>query len=200
MIPNVHLHGNTQLEHQGGPSHGAGVQLHQAPADIIPLLSSPMGDSSAIAPVGTTPRSMVSLNAALGIGSSYQPISALGPSSIEMASATATKPSSLAKEVASASSQLLPRINQHQRSHSDPGQVSLCLQCYTVHGMSYGGPFPTVSSSLEAVSTTRGMQVQRNARNERWAVYIMRHVPVNMMAWALFVVVLVQLSWGYPRN
>ena len=200
MMPNVHLHGNTQLEHQDGPSHGAGVQLHQAPADIIALLSSPMGDSSTMAPAGTTPHSMVSRGAALGIGTSHQPISAPGPSSIEIASATATKPSSLAKEVATASSQLLPRISQHQRSHSDPGQVSLCLQCYTVHGMSYGGPFPTVSSSSEAVSTTRGMQVQRDARSERWAVYIMRHVPVNMMAWALFIVFLVQLSRGYPRN
>jgi hypothetical protein len=199
-MKNVHLHGDTQLEHQGGPIYGAGVQLHEAPADTIRLRSSHMGDSSTMAPAGTTPRPMVSRGNAPSSVSSHRPTVAPGPSSVKVASATATRLSSLTKEVASASSQLLPRTSQHQRSHSDPGQVSLCLQCYTIHGVSYGGPFPTVSSSSNPVSTTGGMQVQQNARNERWAVYIVRQFPFNMMVWALFIVLLVQLSRGYPRN
>lgn len=193
MMPNFQLRRNTQLENQGGTSHGAGVQLREAPANIIVLLLTPIGDSSAIAPAGTTPRSMVSRSTALRIGSSHLPTSAPGPSSIEMNSATAIKPSSLIKEVDSALSLLSPRISQHQRSYSDPSQVSLCLPYYTIHGMSYGGPFQTTSSSSEAVSTTRGMQIRRNARNERWMVYVMIHVLFNIMAWALFIVFLVQL-------
>lgn len=188
--------------------------LKGAPAKALPILATPRRDASSTVPPGTASATQL-LKAPAGPGvlpkapggnatdiGSHRP--APSPTSPGASSPSAGGPSTTTK-VAGTLAPAGASASHHQRAHSDPGQVSYCLYCKTFHCVSYGGPFPTVMPSSVETLPMGGMVVQRVDRNEeteRWAVWILRHImtPLNILAWSLLYMLLVQLMEGYPRS
>ncbi|KAF2788398.1 hypothetical protein K505DRAFT_110029 [Melanomma pulvis-pyrius CBS 109.77] len=197
----------------GSREKASNAVLKRAPAKNLPVLAVPGRDASGTVPPGTASATQV-LKAPASPGvlpkaprnatdvGSRRPASS--PTSHGVSSPSASGPSTTTK-VAGTLAPAGASASHHQRAHSDPGQVSYCLRCKTVHCVSYGGPFPTVMPSSVETLPTGGMAVQRVDRTEeteRWAVWILRYImtPLNILAWTLLYMLLVQLMGGYPSS
>lgn len=136
-----------QNEGQGSLSNTSGTHHLSALIDMMPSLPTSVRDSSGTMPLGTTHPGSVSRpptpkGSAAGMESA-QPV--LDSMSIQVCATEAAMPPLSANEFARGPAWLVPGTSQHERSHSDPGQVHICLIRHKFYWMSTGSPHPTVS-------------------------------------------------------
>jgi hypothetical protein len=171
------VQGFAQQEGHGGLINTSGTQHLSVPISMAPLIPTSGRDGSGAMSLETTLPESQLLKLSAGTAS-YPPISegsaagmksfqsVLDSTSIQVSTLVAAISSPSANNFVRTLARLDPGTNQHQRSHSDPGQVHMCLICHKFHWMSNGSPHPAVFFLSEATPTAGDVQFQQAMRNK----------------------------------